>query len=393
VPIRIGEWFAGYIQVRVLHDPDKQVLATLVQQHALMWNVRTLADGGYTLTVTLRDVPTLISQTRKSGAKLRFGSKSGLPFWLWRAGRRKVFLLGGICFVLLLYGLSSFIWHVQVDGTDEPEAVASVLQKLHVRQGSPLYRILDQDSLQLALLDQLPALAWVGVRIQGTAIYVHVIMRVAPSDLGHTAPQSIVARVPGVITSVLASSGQPIVKPGQYIAPGAVLISGVLADGKRVYASGKVQALVWYRTQVVLPERLVTAAITGEFVHHYYLLIGHWPLQVWGFSRPPYAHKLVVNSDQPLQLGGHTLPFIWRVETVYDARQVSATRALPTLSRFGLELAARDVLRLTGDPAKLLRQSILQKKLEHGKLYMTIWSEVVENIGRAQSLASSAPLS
>lgn len=390
--VRMAEWLTGYVQLRIVADPERRVLAALMERRAKLWNVRTdTAAHSYTLCITLRDVRPLLLLARKHGAKVRFGRKSGVPFLLWRANRRKVFLAGAFAFVGILYLLSSFVWHVEIEGTDQPEVVASALQKLHVQRGTPLYKILDQDSLQLALLDQLPDVAWVGVRIQGTAVYVHVIPRVASADPILHKPQSIVAAVPGVIENVLADSGLPMAKPGQFVTPGTVLISGVLIDGKTVYAQGTVHALVWYRSQVWLPNKLTVNGVTGDYVHHYYLVIAGWPLQVWGFARPPYEHEVVQNTDWPIEIAGVRLPLSWRAETVYEATAHAYTRSAQTLERDGLAVAAHDVLREAADDARVLHQAILQKKQEHGKLYMTIWTEVEENIGRPQQISASSP--
>ncbi|MCY0877129.1 MAG: sporulation protein YqfD [Firmicutes bacterium] len=390
--VRVAEWITGYVRVRVVDDPDRRVLGALIERRAQLWDVRSERDNGeYTCCVTLTDIRLLLAVARRHRAKIRFGRKSGVPFLLWRASRRKVFLAGGLLFTILLYVLSSFVWHVEIDGTDQPEAVASALQKLHVRPGTALYQILDQDSLQLALLDQLPQIAWVGVRIQGTAVYVHVIPRVASADPVVHKPQSIVAAVPGVVSSVLADSGLPLVKPGQFVTPGTVLISGSLLDGKAVYAKGTVRALVWYRSQLELPERLAVAGITGDAVHHYYLMIGNWPVQVWGFARPPYTRELVHSVESPLEIAGIHLPFTWRSETVYEAATHVSVRSPQELAKQGLGMAAQDVLREASDEAKVLHQAILQKKLERGKLYMTVWTEVEENIGRPQQIVPAPP--
>jgi len=391
VAVRIAEWLTGYAKIRIIDDPERRVLTALIERCVQLWDVRSGPGAEYSCYVTVRDMPLLIALARRHGARLRFGRKRGVPFLLWRANRRKVFLSGAFAFIVLLYVFSSFVWRVDIAGTEQPEVVANALQKLHVRPGTLLYQMLDQDSLQLALLDQLPDIAWVGVRIQGTAVYVHVILRVASADPILHQPQSIIAAVPGVVENVLADSGLPLVKPGQFVTPGTVLISGLLSDGKAVYAQGQVRALVWYRSQVELPERLTLAGITGESVRHDYLVIDGWPLQVWGFARPPYTRELIHSSDTPLQIAGIHLPLAWRSETVYEAYTHVYVRPEAQLAKEGLAMAAEDVRRVAQDGASVLRQTILQKKAEHGKLYVTIWTEVQENIGRPQQITASPP--
>ncbi len=384
---RVTEILVGYVRLTVVADPYRKVMKELVERRVLLWDVESQKAGDYTFCVGVRDLSATIRSARRNRVKLRFTKKVGLPFWLWRAQRRKVFVGGAVFFILALYTLSGFIWHIRIDGTDQPEAVMAALQKLNIRPGTWLYQVMDQDSIQLALLDKLPDISWVGVRISGTSMYIHVVLRVAPSPPLKKGPQNIVARVPGIIANVLADYGQPTVKPGQYVTPGMVLISGELEDGQSVFASGRVHAIVWYRTDVTLPQETTVSTLTGEQVVHDYIVIAGMQIPVWGFSHPPYPHQTVVQKDTPLVIANREFPFAWRVDTVYEAKPIKERLSPDKLIQRGLSFAARDVISHTkGDDAKVLRQNILQKNLEHGKLYMTVWTEVIENIGRPEPI-------
>ncbi len=386
--VRISEFLSGSVRARIIGDPNKKVLSALIAQEVPLYDVHSLEDHRYDLTLNLRHVWALIAVTREISAKLRFLDKFGLPFVLWRAGRRKVFLAGAAFFVAALYVLSSFIWHVQIAGTDQPEAIATALEKLHIYPGGLLYKVLDQDSVQMALLDALPDISWIGVRISGTSVYVRVIPRTPLAPPVHTEPQNIVAADPGVVANVLADHGQALVKPGQFVPQGTVLISGILEDGKTVHADGQVRAIVWYRTDLTLPLQTVVDTLTGAYVQHDYLIIGGLPIQVWGFSHPPYKYTEIQSHDTPVTMGDVRLPLVWRVEKVYEAQPHKTVWTLKSLIDRGLHFAAKDVLAGLSGEANVLRQNVLQRKVEHGNLYMTVWTEVLQDIGTPQPIAS-----
>lgn len=386
---RLSEWLSGYVGIRIASDPDRRILSVLIERKVPIWNLRS--DGqGYRMNIGLRHVGIAVAAARRSKARLRFAAKTGLPFWLWRANRRKPFLAGATLFVLGLCTLSSFVWRVDISGTDQPEAVRAVLQKLHVHPGSLLYRLLDQDSLQLALLDELPQISWVGVRIRGTAVYVHVIPRIPPQDLKKLSPRDMVAALPGVVATVLADKGRTKVLPGQLVTPGTVLIAGTLDDGKTVAAAGRVDAFVWYHSEVELPEVTSVQVATGDAVRHYYLTFGRLAVPVWGFARPSWPHTLVQDFDIPLMIADRELPVGLRVEKVLQAKLMRRAWNEGILTERGRDLVARDVLRRASAGALILRQSVLQRKVEHGKLYMSIWTEVLEDIAVPRPLTGRA---
>ncbi len=384
---RLSEWIKGYVEMEVWNDPEQELLKKMVADKVYLWDVRS-SDATYTLNVLLPDLHLALELARCMRFKLRFSEKKGLPFWLVHARKRKVFLFGAAFFVVGLYMLSSFIWRVEISGTNEIEEVANALEKLNIYPGSLLYRVLEQDDVQLALLEQLPNISWVGVKIQGTSVFVRIIPKIAPAERKANHPQNIVASVPGVVATVLANNGKVSVKQGEYVTPGTVLISGELDNGQAVHADGKVQAIVWYRTELKLPLERVNDQYTGQFIRHDYLVIGNMPILLWGFAHPPYRLSHTTSVDETLHIGPVHLPLTWRISTVYEVQKV--TTALPSAKAMasGLRFATSEVMRMTPDGSKVIRQNILQHKLEHGNLYMTVWSEVLQDIGKPQGMPS-----
>ncbi len=382
---RLSEWLKGYVKIEVWNDAEQTLLKTIVASRISLWDVRQ-SEQFYTLYVLLPDLPHVLQEARSMRVKVRFASKTGLPFLWWHARRRKVFLVGAAFFVASLYMLSSFIWHVEIIGTDQPEEVGSALKQLNIYPGSLFYRVMAQDDVQLALLELLPEVSWVGVKIQGTSVFVRVIPRIAPAKRIAVNPQNIVATVPGVVENVLASNGQVLVKQGEYVTPGTVLISGVLDNLKQVHADGKVKAIVWYRTELKLPLKRMNDQYTGSFVRHDYLVIGKFPVMVWGFSHPPYPSQHTQSITDVLQVGSYKLPIAWRVDTVFEVRQVTKTLTNAQAITSGQHFAIGEVLQMTPEGSKVIRQNILQHKLARGNLYMTVWSEVLQDIGKPQAM-------
>ncbi len=382
---RLSEWVKGYVEMEVRNDVDKNLLRTLATNGIRLWNARHKGSV-YTFCLQLDDLHEALEQARTSHVKIRFSERRGLPFLIRHARKRKTFLVGGAMFVAVLYMLSSFVWRVEIVGADQTEVVEFALRKLNIYPGSWLYNVMAQDDVQLALLEALPQVSWVGVKIQGTSVFVNIIPRIAPAKRLELHPQNVVASVPGVVANILADSGQALVQQGEYVTPGAVLISGELDNGKKVYASGKVEAIVWYRTEVKLPLQRVDLQYTGRYVRHDYLVIGQLPVPVWGFSHPPYALSNANQVDEPLKLGDYKLPLQFRVDTVYEVKKVHVKLSVAQATARGMQFAVREVQRMTPDGTKVIRQNILQRKQVRGNLYVTVWSEALQNIGKPQEI-------
>ena len=75
------------------------------------------------------------------------------------------------------------------------------------------------------LLSQIPELAWVGIRLEGT----RVVLEVAEREIvlqDQNLPGDVVAAKSGLIEQIIPLVGLPLVKEGDTVVAGQVLISG-----------------------------------------------------------------------------------------------------------------------------------------------------------------------
>ena len=67
----------------------------------------------------------------------------------------------------------------------------------------------EENTAQLIILNH-PELSWMSINPMGTTLYVDVKERVAPPTKKTAEPQNITALCDGVITEILASSGEAL---------------------------------------------------------------------------------------------------------------------------------------------------------------------------------------
>ena len=150
-----------------------------------------------------------------------------------------IFLL---CVAILLVS-SQFCFRIEVVGDFDPELVLTSLGNAGVKVGSNLSRI-DFGSLENTLANDVGAMYAVVTR-SGSVLYVNVVAKKEidpPIDM--TKRRDIVATREGLVTQLLCEQGNPLVKVGDRVKVGDVLIEGrrVYNDGSStdVYALGRV---------------------------------------------------------------------------------------------------------------------------------------------------------
>ena len=158
---------------------------------------------------------------------------------------KKRFLLPIVCLlcVALLLISSQFCFRIEVAGDFDSETVKTALSNAGVGIGTNIARI-DVGALENTLANDVGAMYAVVTR-SGSVLYVNVVAKKEiepPVDMNKR--RDIVATRSGVVTSLLCEQGNPLVKVGDYVKVGDVLIEGrrIFNDGTStdVYALGRV---------------------------------------------------------------------------------------------------------------------------------------------------------
>lgn len=217
-------------------------------------------------TVLARDYKKLRKPARSTGLRLRIVKKHGLTFFLKRHRAKIGFASGTLAVMLVVLVLNMFIWKVTVAGNEkvptedilaaaeEQGLVAGSLRKKHTARDISWY-----------ILSQNDGLAWVTVNIQGCTANIVVTEINEEVEMKHDddKPVNIVASKYGVIRSMDVFDGQDVVKVGDAVLKGDLLVSAVYEDRYNKltlkHARAKIMAETDYSITVEFPmEQVLT---------------------------------------------------------------------------------------------------------------------------------------
>ena len=205
---------------------------------------------------------------------------------------------------------------------DEKDIIESCRQRGlapgKLKNGLDLYAIGEE------LLLEYDDISWISIDMKGTGVTVNIVETIPETEyVERERPMEVVASSGGVIESVAVSAGTALVKEGDEVKEGDVLISCSVAlrDGeeikgeKYVAASGEVRALQRYelegRAALVYNEKVFTEKTKKD----YSVNIGENNINV--FSPPDMDGYDMLSSDSLVfKIGDYILPF-GITETVY----------------------------------------------------------------------------
>lgn len=157
---------------------------------------------------------------------------SGIPFIINRYRSRKGLFYGTILGIIIIALSINFIWDIEFVNSDFSPILLEKVEASGVARGCfiPLLNILDSENKFLLENDEY---SFVAFNIKGTVAYVELKKRLTvdgfPSkdeETDRIQHSNIVADDNGIVIKVEAYGGFPIVKKGQIVLSGQILISG-----------------------------------------------------------------------------------------------------------------------------------------------------------------------
>ena len=136
-----------------------------------------------------------------------------------------------VCFALALLS-SNLVWDVRIEGNSEIPAskIVNTLSECGISVGD-FWSSIDRSAVETELLRVSPDIAWVNINRRGSVAYVKIVEnenKMQDNSEQSAGYSNIVAESDCVIEEITVSSGYPVVKVGDVVKKGDLLISGVL---------------------------------------------------------------------------------------------------------------------------------------------------------------------
>lgn len=222
-------WLGGSVDVSVGEEQIERFLNLCRNRGLFLYRIRH-TETTYRFRMPLADYRQIRPIAKKTGVRPRIVRKSGLPFVIGEWKKKKVFAGGFLLFVTLLFFLTGMVWSIDIEGCGyhTEEALLEFLSEQGVRSGM-FYRDLDykktEDMIRLAYGD----ISWVSVERVGTRLHIRLKeSQMIETTVAEGEPSHLVASRDGVVTSIVTRKGTPLVKAGDEVKKGDILISGIV---------------------------------------------------------------------------------------------------------------------------------------------------------------------
>ena len=352
--------------------------------------------SGYTMrgTVQAAEYRSLCKIARRLGLKMRIEKKHGIYFTLKRHRDKIGFAAGAIFAAAVVLFLNLFVWEINISGNKavSSEEIMATLANSGLKTGT-LRTAHDARKIEWNIMNDNKEIAWATVNIQGCCVNVVVseTRREAEMKYDDDKPVNIIAAKYGVIRKMDVFDGQGVVKVGDAVMKGDLLVSAAFEDrhGKLTlkHSRAKILAETDYEITVEFPLEQVIETTGG-------VKKSVKGIEIMGLSIP--LGSRCGCEELPAEKEEKELYFLWirlpikelctkyfavkRNTITYTAEQAKGGAFQLLEQRETEEMNEMEIISRT-----------VQEKIADGKYIITATYDCIMNIAQEQDILSDVP--
>lgn len=247
------KYIFGYVRITVEGYYIERFINICTSNKLLIWNLKREKDVKIHLNIGIQDFYKAVKVSKKLKCKIKIKKKKGIPFFINRYRKRKLFIILLIIMTIFIYSSTKYVWNIEIQVQDNYK-IENIIEDIN---NSGLKVGMKKENIKIEeIINQLRLkrddISWIGIELKGTNAIVKIVKSENPPEvINENEYTNIVASKDGTITKIIAQNGTLQVKNGDNVKKGQVLIKGEMegkyTGNRYVHSLGEVEAIVKYQ--------------------------------------------------------------------------------------------------------------------------------------------------
>lgn len=322
--LQLIRFLKGYVRIRLSGYSPERFINLCGNHNILLWDIQNHGSF-YTMSVSLKAFRQLKKITRKTGTRVVITKRCGLPFLMVKVQKRKIFLSGIILSLLFWILMSGYIWNIRITGNHyvTEEVLMDFLSENNIKTGMKKKQLAMED-VEKKIRNEFPVVTWTSARMDGTSLVIQIrenekLPEIKEGEEGTPDEgYDLVADRDGTIVGMITRSGCPVVKEGDMVQKGDILVEGCVpimnenGEVKRYEycrADADVRLSFSFDREWKFPEKYEYRTYTGREKKGLWMLVGK---RVFHLGLPGKAYRegdCIMETEQMRLFGNFLIPF------------------------------------------------------------------------------------
>lgn len=300
-------YLLGFVNITVEGFFVERFINHCINQKIFLWSIKRKNSTLLTANININDFKKVRNIAKKTKCKININSKKGFPILLHKYRKRKLLLLLVIPVVLAILVSSRFVWNIEVIGAEKisSQEIIRQLEEEGVCIGKKKSSIDSKKVINNIRLKR-EDISWMAIDLKGTNVIVNLVeAEKKPDIIDKNAYCNIVADQRGMITKITADTGTALVKPGDIVEKGDILIGGYMegkyTDTRYVHSKGRVEAKVWYTKTIKSGPTREISEETGNQKNRYSINMNNFKINLYK-TLPNFENYDTINETNKIRL-------------------------------------------------------------------------------------------
>jgi similar to stage IV sporulation protein len=222
---------------------------------------------------------------------------------------------------------------------------------------------------------------WLEIENVGMKYIVRIEERIINKEESKEEYCNLVARKSGLIESIVSTKGDVLVRNGQYVNKGDILITGAITYNEEVKqnvcASGSVLAEVWYQTSVSMPLNYQSSTRTGKMRYNLLIKTTKNKYKIFKSRLNNYETEEV----KLFTIFNITFYKLKEYEVNIDNLKYSEEEAI----KVATNLADEKIKMKLEENESIKDRKVLKKSINNSKIDLELFYVVIEDIGKKEN--------
>ena len=382
---KVLQYLAGYVDITVEGYYIEKFINICTNKNISLWNLKRENSIILHASIQVSDFKSLKKICKDTKCKIKIEKKKGFPFVIKKYKKRKFFIGLLIAIILIIIGLSNFVWNIQIEGNVNisNQDILNLAEAEGLAIGKYKRDINTKDVINKIRLER-NDIAWVGIEIKGTNAIIKIVEAdEKPEIVNEEDYCNIVADKDAIIRKVSAQNGTPLVKEGDVVKKGDIIIEGIFrgkyTGDRYAHAQGEVEAEVWYTSTQRVELQEAKKHETGEQETKYSVKLNNFQINLHK-SVPNFEKYDTIETDKKLKLFSNFYLPIELVEYTYkEYEEIVVIHSIEEAKQIGIYRAKQELAENIKD--KEILDTQINTKSENGAIIVEFTYQVKENIG------------
>ena len=281
---------------------------------------------------------------------------------------------------ILMDVITNFI--IRIDIIHENSQIRKLVKNELTEQGIKIFSLAKdfeelEDIREKVLDNNRNNLEWISITREGMTYVVRIEERIITEDIKETGYAHIVAAKDALITKIISYKGHVLVRSGDYVKKGTILISGEIKLYEEikgnVKANGEIYGEVWYNTDISYPLYTEKEELTGN--KRFNIMINNKAIFL---NKYQYFKQ---KDLKKLRILGINFAFYNEVE--YQIKKINYT--VEEAEKLALKKIEEEFTKKLNGKGKIIEQNVLKKEKNNSTINMKVFVITNELISRVQS--------